>query len=111
MRTLNASSSTLRLQQLPTMVLRLIRRARAPLTVAATLVLVSSVMGCATLPPGTERDPPDHIERFNRAMYKFNTVLDHAVLRPVARGYVTATPRPIRASITRFLGNLEYTKT
>ena len=66
--------------------------------------------GCATLPPG-ERDPRDHFERFNRTMYRFDTSLDHAILRPVARGYVKITPAPVRRDISNFLNNLTYTKT
>ena len=53
----------------------------------------------------------DHFERFNRAIYKFNTALDHAILRPVARGYVKVMPQPVRNGVSNFLGNLEYTKT
>ncbi len=77
----------------------------------ATLVLACSLIGCASLPPGSTRDPRDHIERFNRSTFRFNTALDHAVLRPVARGYVKVTPRPVRTGVTNFFGNLGYTKT
>jgi phospholipid-binding lipoprotein MlaA len=80
------------------------------LAVAAILVLICGSAGCATLPPG-ERDPRDHVERFNRTMYKFNTALDHAVMRPVARGYVRVTPAPVRTGISNFLSNLSYTRT
>src|SRR5882762_2592140 len=77
----------------------------------ATLVLACSLIGCASLPPGSTRDPRDHIERFNRSTFRFNTALDHAVLRPVARGYVRVTPRPVRTGVTNFFGNLGYIKT
>jgi phospholipid-binding lipoprotein MlaA len=77
----------------------------------ATLVLACGLIGCASLPPGSTRDPRDHIERFNRSTFRFNTALDHAVLRPVARGYVRVTPRPVRTGVTNFFGNLRYTKT
>ena len=80
-------------------------------TLAAALALACTLPGCASLPPGTTRDPRDHAERFNRSMYKFNTALDHAVLRPVARGYVKVTPRPVRRGISNFFSNLGYTKT
>jgi phospholipid-binding lipoprotein MlaA len=80
-------------------------------TASATLVLTWSLGGCASLPEGTKRDPRDHIERFNRSIYKFNTALDHAILRPVARGYVKVTSRPVRTGISNFFGNLGYTKT
>jgi phospholipid-binding lipoprotein MlaA len=63
--------------------------------------------GCATLPSGTP-DPRDRFERANRSIYKFNSALDHAVVRPVARAYVKVTPRPVRRSVSNFLSNFEY---
>jgi phospholipid-binding lipoprotein MlaA len=84
---------------------------RPPATLSVTLALACGLAGCASLPPGSQRDPRDHAERFNRAMFKFNTTVDHAVLRPVARGYVKVTPQPVRTSISNFMGNLKYTKT
>jgi phospholipid-binding lipoprotein MlaA len=84
---------------------------RSGLTVSATLVLACSLVGCASLPQGSTRDPRDHIERFNRSVYKLNTALDHAILRPVARGYAKVTPRPVRTGVSNFFGNLGYTKT
>lgn len=81
------------------------------LLVGAMLALLCSFAGCASLPSGSVRDPRDHVERFNRAMFKFNTTLDHAVLRPVARGYVRAIPATVRTGVSNFLGNLAYTKT
>jgi phospholipid-binding lipoprotein MlaA len=80
-------------------------------TASALLALAGSLAGCASLPEGSTRDPRDHIERFNRSIYKFNTALDHAILRPVARGYVKVTPRPVRTGVSNFFGNLGYTKT
>lgn len=44
-------------------------------------------------------------------MFKFDIELDHAVMRPVARGYVRLTPPPVRTGISNFLGNLAYTTT
>ncbi len=78
---------------------------------AGLLALLYGVTGCATLPPGSVRDSRDHAERFNRAMFKFNTTLDHAVMRPVARGYVRAIPAMVRTGISNFLSNLAYTST
>jgi phospholipid-binding lipoprotein MlaA len=78
--------------------------------VAATL-LVAGAGGCASLPRGSVRDPRDHFERFNRAMFKFNTALDHAVMRPVARAYVKTVPGPMRTGVSNFLSNIHYTVT
>lgn len=76
---------------------------------SVTLTMIFS--GCASLPPGSVRDPRDHFERFNRAMFKFNTALDHAVMRPVARAYVRFVPGPVRTGIANFLINIHYTDT
>jgi len=78
---------------------------------SAIFALTCSLAGCASLPEGSKRDPRDHAERFNRSVYKFNTTLDHAILRPVARGYAKVTPRPVRRGVTNFFANLGYTKT
>lgn len=66
------------------------------------------VSGCASLPNGAKPDKADRFERANRSIYKFNTVLDHAILRPAARTYVRFIPRPIRTSINNFTSNLAY---
>jgi phospholipid-binding lipoprotein MlaA len=79
--------------------------------VTLAVALLAGVAACASVPAGSKPDSRDHFERFNRAIYKFNTALDHAILRPVARGYVKVMPRPVRNSVSNFLGNLEYTKT
>jgi phospholipid-binding lipoprotein MlaA len=76
----------------------------------ALLLLNLASTGCATLPNGKPA-PRDRFERFNRSVYKFNTALDHAVLRPVARAYVKYLPRPVRSSIYNFTSNLSYPTT
>ena len=77
---------------------------------AALLLLNLGLSGCAALPSG-KPDPRDRFERFNRSIYKFNTALDHAVLRPVARTYVKVLPQPVRTSIGNFTTNLAYPST
>ncbi len=63
--------------------------------------------GCATLPPGTKRDPRDPWERVNRSTYKFNDALDRAVLKPVAKGY-SHLPHAVQSGVQNFFSNLEY---
>jgi phospholipid-binding lipoprotein MlaA len=77
----------------------------------AVLAVTCGVPGCASLPEGSKRDPRDHLERFNRAIYKFNSALDHAVFRPVARGYVKVMSRPVRTGVSNVFSNLGYPKT
>jgi len=87
------------------------RTAVGRLAVAATLVVVCGAGGCASLPPGSVRDPRDHFERFNRAMFKFDMALDRGFFRPVARGYVKVVPGPVRTGVSNFLNNIHYTVT
>jgi phospholipid-binding lipoprotein MlaA len=79
----------------------------AALALLALIALALGVTGCATLPSGKPAKE-DRFERFNRSVYVFNTKLDHAILRPVARAYVRVTPQPIRTGISHVLSNLTY---
>jgi phospholipid-binding lipoprotein MlaA len=78
------------------------------LTIVAAFAAALLLGGCATLPPGGKPDPRDRFERANRSVYAFNKTIDHAVLRPVARGYVKVTPQPVRRGISNFLANIDY---
>ncbi len=78
------------------------------LTIGAALAAALLLSGCATLPPGSKPDPRDRFERANRSVYAFNTAVDHAILRPVAHGYVKITPKPVRRGISNFLANIDY---
>ena len=61
--------------------------------------------GCATIEgPG---DPNDPLERYNRAMYKFNDKFDQYLLKPVARGYDKITPTPVQKGVSNFFSNLD----
>jgi phospholipid-binding lipoprotein MlaA len=63
--------------------------------------------GCASTPRDPEaRDPYDPFEPFNRQVFAFNQALDRAVLRPVARGYDTVAPDPVKRGVTNFFENL-----
>jgi phospholipid-binding lipoprotein MlaA len=60
--------------------------------------------GCATAPHSNPQDP---LEPLNRATYQFNSVLDKAVLRPVAKGYNAVVPEPGRMMVSNFFSNLD----
>lgn len=81
-------------------------RLAKPLVVAVSLLTLA---GCATRPgnpngvPAAKRDP---LAPINRQIYRFNSLLDSAVLKPLAKGYVKITPQPVRHSITNFFSNL-----
>lgn len=68
----------------------------------ALIAAVASLMGaCAT--SGNLRDP---IEGFNRVVFGFNEGVDKAVVKPVAKGYDTVVPSPVRTGVSNFFGNV-----
>lgn len=77
---------------------------KSGITVAlAALVLA----GCATTaPPPDERHPRDPWEPYNRNIFKFNSAVDAAVIRPLAVGYGKITPEPAQRSIRNFFTNI-----
>lgn len=50
----------------------------------------------------------DPLERLNRVFYQFNDKLYTWFLKPVAKGYRTVTPKPVRESVDRFFVNVKY---
>ena len=76
------------------------------------MALVAVVMhGCASLPPGSVRDPGDPFERYNRAAFSFNDAVDRAVLKPVAQAYEAVTPSFLRQAVGNFFDNLSDVST
>ena len=57
------------------------------------LCVMALLTGCATGPNANPRDP---LEPLNREVFKFNDVVDKAVLKPVATAYRDVTPVPVR---------------
>lgn len=48
----------------------------------------------------------DPWEPLNRKVHAFNNVVDRAIARPLARGYVNVVPRPVRLGVSNFFSNL-----
>lgn len=48
----------------------------------------------------------DPFERLNRAVFIFNGVVDHFVVKPVAEAYEAAVPKPVRTGVGNVLGNV-----
>ncbi|WP_027796827.1 MlaA family lipoprotein [Paraburkholderia acidipaludis] len=76
---------------------------RAALTMAAATLTLLAASGCAT---GPDRKPEDPFEPANRAIFKFNDVIDRTIAQPVAKGYTKVTPQPLRQAISNFFSNL-----
>jgi phospholipid-binding lipoprotein MlaA len=75
---------------------------------AVTLLIPALLlMGCASnVTPPEDRAATDPWEPMNRSLYKFNTVLDNATFKPVAKGYKAVIPAFARRGVTNFSRNL-----
>ena len=67
-----------------------------------------AVAGAAQPPPGENNQGgyADPLSGFNEPMFTFNLKLDDWVLRPIASGYATIAPTPVRESVGRFFDNV-----
>ena len=71
---------------------------------AALLLCVSALGGCAGGAPLVAHDP---LEPLNRQVFKFNDALDAAIVKPVAIAYRDHTPTPLRQGIGNVFNNLQ----
>ncbi|GLS24734.1 VacJ family lipoprotein [Marinibactrum halimedae] len=64
--------------------------------------------GSSEVEPNTQSaaSSDDPWEGFNRAMFGFNNVLDKALVKPLAQGYVWITPDPIETGVNNVFSNL-----
>ncbi len=77
---------------------------------AVFFCLLLALAGCASVPSG-KPDPRDPWERFNRSVFKFNDVVDRAIAKPVAKGYVKVVPRLVRTGVSNAFSNLDTVPT
>jgi phospholipid-binding lipoprotein MlaA len=75
------------------------------LPVLSALALSLALGACSTPSPESvaQNDP---WEKTNRDIFDFDVRLDHAVARPIAKGYRAAVPEPVRDGIHNALSNL-----
>jgi phospholipid-binding lipoprotein MlaA len=71
-----------------------------------TLLLAAMLSACAT----TENNH-DPIEPVNRVTDKVNDSIDRVTLKPVAKGYTAAVPKPMRTAVSNFYDNATYANT
>ena len=76
------------------------------LSIAALLGLVGVVQASEVAPANTVKNP-DPWMGLNRGINSFNTVLDDAVLRPVAKGYRWIMPDPFEQGVSNVFDNLQ----
>ncbi len=86
---------------------------RPRLVLAAALLLLGPLLGCATPPPASDPDAVadfkeanDPLEPTNRVLYAINDGIDTVILRPVALTYRALVPEPVRTGIHNVLSNL-----
>ncbi len=70
------------------------------------LALVLTLSACAT----TENNH-DPIEPVNRGMDTVNDTVDRITLKPAAKGYTAAVPKPVRTAVSNFFDNVTYLNT
>jgi len=88
------------------------RPGAATRAIAASLLLASTLIGCATVPTDPiERaafeQTNDPLEPLNREILDANLVLDKVLLRPAAKVYVAVVPEEGREAVRRMLDNLK----
>ena len=77
-----------------------------PRIAALTLAGVVLAWALAAAPAWARNGENDPIEPVNRAVFRFNYVLDGLILEPAARLYRIATPEFVREGVNNFLANL-----
>lgn len=93
------------------------RRGTGVLVRCSVLLAALAVAGaCAPVPKDPEalrayQEANDPIEPFNRKVFKFNSDLDTALLKPVAKAYRRTIPAFARTSIRNFLNHIDSPQT
>lgn len=82
----------------------MLRNLRLP-ALCACLALLTLATGCATLPPGAQKDPRDPFERLNRTTFKVDDALAHDVAIPIGHAYTAVTPALVRRGIANVFEN------
>lgn len=77
-------------------------------------ILFAVLVFSATLLASCAHYPREHIDpyqTYNREVFAFNMAFDHLLLRPLAKGYHTLIPPPVRKGVTNFFANVQMTTT
>jgi len=67
---------------------------------------LSAMLGACSTPSAESLAQNDPWEKTNRDIFDFDVRVDHAVARPIAKGYRAAVPEPVRDGIHNALTNL-----
>lgn len=66
------------------------------------------IIGSLTAPVAAAAEVSDPLQPVNRPLERFNDELDKRLLKPVADGYMTIVPKPVRQSVSNFFSNVGY---
>jgi phospholipid-binding lipoprotein MlaA len=72
----------------------------------ATLIALSLMSGCVSMPANHKPHEADPYERANRTVGLFNEVIDIMFLKPIAKAYTKVTPDLVQAGVSNFFGNV-----
>lgn len=75
-----------------------------------TITYVLFSVACSTTPVKKETTPPknsDSFEDWNRGVLEFNEDLDAAILKPMAKGYMSITSDSVEKGVTNFFSNID----
>lgn len=72
------------------------------LVLTAIVAFVSTLSGCASFRAAAPGDP---LEPINRGIYSFNNTFDHYLFRPIAKGYDTVVPVPVKTGVSNVFQN------
>jgi phospholipid-binding lipoprotein MlaA len=73
---------------------------------AIVAVALVALGGCASQPRSADEAAYDPLESVNRPIFAFNNALDKAIIRPLAKGYDTVAPGPVKTGVANFFDNL-----
>src|SRR5215475_9282013 len=73
---------------------------------AIPALALSLVLGACSTPSSESLVQNDPWEKTNRDIFDFDVRVDHAVARPIAKGYRSVVPEPVRDGIHNALTNL-----
>lgn len=68
-----------------------------------SLFLFTMLNGCASTP----ENPDDPWEDWNRSTQEFNDDFDENIMKPLAKGYLFTTPKPVDRGISNFFSNID----
>lgn len=79
------------------------------LTALSLIAMAGLLPGCAASSYDSAQTPgmSDPFEEVNRAIFGFNTAIDHTLINPVIDGYRTVVPAPARKGVNNALNNLQ----